>query len=135
MNVTDEGLRAGILERKTFDILRALNLSRAERWHAGGEPWTGADWSNAMCGEAGETANAVKKMRRLETRVESSNARQPLTKDDARAMIAKEIGDTMLYLDLLAAHYGIDLGETVCKVFNQVSEREGFPERLTLQGT
>lgn len=122
----------GLIQRDTFNELRLLNSKRAERWHAGGEPWTGADWSNAMCGEAGETANAVKKMRRLETRVESSNVRQPLTKDAARAMIAKEIGDTLLYLDLLAAHYGIDLGETVCKVFNQVSEREGFPERLSL---
>lgn len=121
------------IQHETFRALREMNLQRAARWHGSDSiPWTGADWSNAMCGEAGETANAVKKMRRLETRVSSQNVAQPAEIATAREMIAKEIGDTLIYLDLLAAHYSIDLGETVCKVFNQVSEREGFPERLTL---
>lgn len=126
-------LSSGLMRRHAFDVLRAVNIQRATRWHGSDSvPWTGADWSNAMCGEAGETANAVKKMRRLETRVKSNNATQPLEVEHGRNLIAKEIGDTLIYLDLLAAHYNIDLGETVCKVFNQISEREGFPERLSL---
>lgn len=121
------------LSHDTFKTLRYVNLTRAMQWHGSDSiPWTGADWSNAMCGEAGETANAVKKMRRLETNVKSNNATQPLEIEHGRNLIAKEIGDTLIYLDLLAAYYHIDLGDTVCKVFNQVSEREGFPERLTL---
>lgn len=133
MNEYEQAEILGIIQRDTFNELRLLNTKRAERWHGPhSEPWTGADWSNAMCGEAGETANAVKKMRRLETHVHSNNPAQPTDVQIARDMIAKEIGDTLLYLDLLAAHYEIDLGETLCKVFNQVSEREGLPERLIL---
>lgn len=44
-----------------------INRRRCERWHPGfpHDPggWSGADWSNAMCGEAGEAANVVKKLR------------------------------------------------------------------------
>jgi hypothetical protein len=47
----------------TFEALRTRNVSRLARWHdPDSEPWTGADWSNAMCGEAGEAANVVKKL-------------------------------------------------------------------------
>jgi NTP pyrophosphatase (non-canonical NTP hydrolase) len=115
------------ISQRTFDQLRLINRERCYQWHGpDSEPWTGADWSNAMCGEAGETANAVKKMRRLETRVRSKNATQPEEKEAARQAIRKEIGDTLIYLDLLADHYGINLATARADVFNSVSEREGF---------
>lgn len=55
-------------EPLTFAELDAVNAARCKRWHnADTERWTEADWSNAMCGEAGEAANVVKKLRRHET--------------------------------------------------------------------
>lgn len=55
----------------TFAIIAAANRARRARWHAhGGEKWSGADWGNAMGGEAGEAQNVIKKLRRLETGVE-----------------------------------------------------------------
>lgn len=115
----------------TFDEVRLANVSRAKRWHKPGTiPWISSDWSNAMAGEAGEVCNAVKKLRRLDTNVESANITQPRSRDAAIAAIKKEIGDTFIYLDLLADHLNIDMQEAVREAFNQVSEREGFPEKL-----
>jgi hypothetical protein len=37
----------------------------------------GDDWSNAICGEAGEVANVVKRMRRIETGTRTWGVRVP----------------------------------------------------------
>lgn len=51
----------------TFAEVIEANRARCKRWHQDADDWSGADWSNAMCGEAGEAANVVKKLRRNET--------------------------------------------------------------------
>jgi NTP pyrophosphatase (non-canonical NTP hydrolase) len=112
-----------------FDELRRENVDRCHRWH-GDFPdgdWTGADWSNAMCGEAGEAANVVKKLRRHETGHPGAEDMGPLGLVQA---LANELADVVIYADLLAAKYGIDLGQAVVDKFNFVSRREGFPERI-----
>lgn len=113
----------------TFEEVSKINAERAEKWHNGfpnhKDGWTGADWSNAMCGEAGETANVVKKLRRIETGLNQRNTKEDLLKD-----LANEIGDTYLYLDLLAQYYGLEIGSCIRNTFNRISEREGFEERL-----
>lgn len=113
-----------------FAELRTANRSRVVRWHPpGSEPWGGADWSNAMCGEAGEAANVVKKIRRIETKVN-------ITREGEEGLdllvykLGLELADMVTYADLLAEYYGIDLAEAVRDKFNIVSTREGFPERL-----
>lgn len=112
--------------------LRATNIQRCARWHGPGtEPWGGADWSNAMCGESGEAANVVKKIRRLETRTGSQDETPLATLVEK---LGDELADTIIYADLLASHYGIDLEEAIVRKFNFVSEREGFPERLVIDG-
>jgi NTP pyrophosphatase (non-canonical NTP hydrolase) len=78
-----------------------------------------------MCGEAGEAANVVKKIRRHETGMPD---RIPLPQ--LLPMLADELGDVVAYADLTARYYGIDLGNAVARKFNKISEREGFPERL-----
>jgi NTP pyrophosphatase (non-canonical NTP hydrolase) len=115
----------------TFRTVSETNRKRCERWHPGfpGDAWTGADWSNAMCGEAGETANIVKKLRRHELGT-GRDTTPPVA--DLRAKLAMEIGDVYLYLDLLAQHYGLDIAECVAATFNRVSVREGFPDRLPM---
>lgn len=117
--------------RLTFLKLSTTNEKRAKRWHPGfpddNADWSGADWSNAMCGEAGEVANVVKKLRRYECGLKGE---LDPPEDELRAALALEIADVICYADLLATYYGIDLGAAVARKFNIVSERQGFPERL-----
>ena len=123
-------LEAEKTDSLTFAEVTAANVARAKRWHPGfpvDDSWNGADWSNAMCGEAGEAANVVKKLRRHETGHHGA-----LDGDEAalREKLADELADVLLYADLLAAKYGIDLPEAIVRKFNEVSARQGFPERL-----
>lgn len=113
----------------TFAEFAEANRTRCRRWHdPASEPWTGADWSNAMCGEAGEAANVVKKLRRQET----FTARGPDDPDASvlRSMLADEIGDVIAYVFLLADFYDIDVAQATAGKFNRVSVRQGFPERV-----
>ncbi len=114
--------------------LRAANVNRAQRWHADAEPWTGADWSNAMAGETGEACNVVKKIRRIETSITQGTYHGEETtstdRDELVRKLGSEIADTIIYADLLADHYGIDVGAAIRRKFNAVSEAQGFPERL-----
>lgn len=116
----------------TFDEFRQVNVARCTRWHpdflrAKDQSWTGADWSNAMCGEAGEAANVVKKLRRIDAKLQGAVDPE---RNELIGMLADEIGDVFAYLDLLAAYYGIDTDLAVARKFNKISEREGFPERI-----
>jgi NTP pyrophosphatase (non-canonical NTP hydrolase) len=110
--------------------LRDLNLSRCNRWHNGRgvQDWSGLEWAGAMAGEAGEAANVAKKLKRLETGLVTGS--QDRERHELVKKLGLELADTFLYLDLLAARYGIDLGHAIVEKFNQKSEEFGFPERL-----
>lgn len=115
----------------TFKQLSTVNAERAARWHPdfpGTGSWTLADWSNAVCGEAGEMANVVKKIRRVETGVAPGPDDPPV--EQLWDMLADEIADTIIYLDLLATVAGLNVGAAVARKFNRVSIRQGFPDRL-----
>lgn len=127
--------------------LRRMNVSRLARWHGDDDGWTLADWSNAMCGEAGEAANVVKKIRRTESDLwdkqkypgdgASAHAKlADLSPGAARAALvenlANELADIICYADLLAHHAGIDLAAAVIGKFNRVSSAQDFPERIGL---
>ena len=119
----------------TFAELASANASRAVRWHGpdwldGSDSWTLADWSNAMCGEAGEVANVVKKLRRVETGLHGVQHYNTPDAGTLHACLADELADVIAYADLLATKAGIDLGAAVAAKFNRVSEAQGFPERL-----
>lgn len=113
-----------------FHRLREANSSRADEWHRREfRPWTGGDLGNAAAGEMGEACNLVKMLRRLETlRVQPPNF--ATRHEILTARLAEELADTILYIDLLADHYGVDLWEAITSKFNRVSVREGFPHRL-----
>jgi uncharacterized protein YabN with tetrapyrrole methylase and pyrophosphatase domain len=146
-----------IIADLTFAEVSSKNLQRANRWHPkfpdADDGWTGADWSNATQGEGGEmmeavqalllagsatkhlglAGNIVKKMRRLDTHI--NQAEQSEIEDEIyyamlKDKLATEIGDTFIYLDLLAQFYGLDIEDCIVDTFNRVSEREGFPERI-----
>lgn len=108
--------------------LREQNVSRAKRWHSDADPWSLADWSNAMCGETGEAANIVKKIRRNETSIGSSY-NTPKTKE-LIPKLAEELADIVIYADLLADQAGINLENAIIDKFNKVSKAQNFPERL-----
>lgn len=113
----------------TFREVSGVNFVRCQRWHQSGlEEWSVSDWAVAMAGEAGEVCNAVKKYNRVAQGIFQS--RGPRTIEGARAAIAQEIGDTYIYLDLLARRLGIRIEDAIADTFNRVSIREGFPERL-----
>lgn len=112
----------------TFRQLQATNNSRKSRWHGNPDPWTLADWSNAMAGEAGEACNVVKKIRRLDLGMRSHRTKE--TREELLKKLGHELADNLLYTFLTADAAGIDLEAAVREKFNLVSEAEGFPERL-----
>ena len=133
----------------TFDQLTRVSAERRDIWHpADTTEWTGADWSNATMGEVGElveviellaisssltrhggiAANLVKKIRRHET-----NLGERIPKDELLAELSKEMANVVGYLVVLADYYDIDLGDAVASKFNEVSVREGFPQRLPVK--
>ncbi len=129
--VLTDGLEWEVDEPLTFQHVSETNLARCHRWHPRfrqpDDDWSLADWSNAMCGEAGEVANVVKKLRRYECGLKGE---LDPPEDELRAMLADELADVFCYLDLLASKAGVDLAAAVRRKFNAVSERHGFPERL-----
>lgn len=111
----------------TFAALSYINRLRCGRWHSL-DSWSPQIWGLAMCGEAGEVANALKKLHRHDNGIQQAVD----SKDRAELVrnVAMEIGDTAVYLDLLAQRMGLRLEDCVRDTFNRVSEREGFPERI-----
>lgn len=120
----------------TFSEFSTLNRERASHWHDADlldGDWTLADWSNAMQGEAGEAGNVVKKMRRIELGAQQAEYQdwdEDSTRGDLLARLWKEIGDTAVYLDLLAQAVGQNLGFCVALAFNRTSVKEDLPQRL-----
>ena len=115
----------------TFHSLNLNNADRLRNWH-GPEtiPWIGSDWSNAMCGEAGEAANVVKKLRRIETNTYRGTKKTDGDIGHLIMLLERELADTVIYADLLAEFYGLSLGDNVVAKFNAVSLRENLPQRL-----
>lgn len=116
---------------KTLDFasLQAANASRCNRWHANGiSDWSLSDWAVATAGELGEAMNVIKKLNRERDSIRGND----LTVGQLKQMLADELADTAIYLDILAAAAGIDLGAAIVAKFNATSQKNGFPERLVL---
>lgn len=153
--------RTGMEQALTFAAFSTASRARADRWHKNGiEEWSESEWTNAMGGEAGETAaalvralsmefstaitaltmlghagesmNAGKKLLRLMkgNQQKDGDSSVPKNIQEARAKVAKEIGDTVSYCDLVCYRIGWTLEDALRYAFNAVSEREGFPERI-----
>lgn len=103
--------------------LRAANIKRCEEVFHPVNSWSPTDWATAFAGEAGETCNEVKKLRRLDGADHSEDT--PERREELRHAIAMELADTVIYADLLAARLDIDLGNAIRKKFNEVSKKRG----------
>lgn len=120
----------------SFDILREANRTRLPLFKNGkgelahtdadGSDWSPSDWMTALVGEVGEAANLLKKLRRGDFTLDDGVHEHGKT-ITVRAWLAKELADSVCYLDLLANRFGIDLGEAVVAKFNEISQRVDVP--------
>lgn len=113
----------------TFNTLRGGNIARLPEFknkhgapahsEPNGSDWSVAQWLQAVVGELGEYANLQKKVERGD-----------LTAEEARPLLADEIADVVIYLDILAFRQGINLGEAIMHKWNRTSERVNSNIRL-----
>jgi NTP pyrophosphatase (non-canonical NTP hydrolase) len=93
------------------------------------ELWTGAEDVDVLfravefSGEAGEVANAIKKIYRARNGIIGNNK----TMDELMENLVEEIGDVLITIDLLANEFDIDLEEAVKSKFNKTSKKVGIP--------
>lgn len=105
-----------------FKKLREKNNERQKHW-AGAEKVDVLFRAVEFSGEAGEVANAVKKVYRAQNGIIGNN------KDinDLMENLVEEIGDVLITIDLLANEYGIDLEHAVKTKFNKTSNKVNIP--------
>jgi NTP pyrophosphatase (non-canonical NTP hydrolase) len=97
----------------------AVNRQRCHQWM--GEKDTLLHHLVGLAGEVGEVCNAAKKSDR-----QGKAGGEPVDSGE----VAAELADVMIYLDLVAMHFGVDLGAAVVEKFNPTSIKYGFPQRL-----
>lgn len=102
----------------SFSDLRDANVKRCETHYHAVEAFSLMDWLGCVTGELGEAAGVIKNLRRRQ--VEGEREDHPIPPSDL-GELADELADTVIYLDLLAARAGIDLGEAIRVKFNRVS--------------
>ncbi len=106
--------------------LRFNNSNRCQEW-TGHLNWTLADKMTELCGEVGEAANVIKKLRRIETGAIGNTESQ---KNDLLSQLKDELGDILICLDLVADAAGIDLSDATIGKFNKTSEKVGLEYKL-----
>ena len=110
----------------TFKQFSAINLARCESSQGFRHPingWSLSDWMLATVGELGEAANIAKKLNRMRDGVPGNKE----STAELEAKFRREIGDTAVYLDLVAQSRGFTLVEAIIEVFNAKSIEVGFP--------
>jgi NTP pyrophosphatase (non-canonical NTP hydrolase) len=100
-----------------FGQLRKANIERLKEIHRATLDWTIGDWGCAAAGEMGELCNFLKKVRRGE--------------EIACRDVADEIADVIVYLDIIAHQFNIDLGGAVRTKFNATSDKYGSPTKIS----
>ena len=112
-----------------FNDFSVLNRRRCEAQNGFNHPlsrWSLSDWMTATMGELGEAANVAKKLNRVRDGI-PGNAETP---EQLRAMLADELADTFIYLDLLAQSQGIILEDAVLTKFKKTSAKIGYDNCL-----
>lgn len=88
------------------------------------ESWSLSDWLTATAGELGEAANIIKKMNRVRDGI-PGNAEDSLS---LAPLLAEELADVAVYLDLLAQAAGFDLEQIREQKFAKTSKKIGYVE-------
>lgn len=122
--------RRGLL---TFSGLRASNVHRCTDPKGFDHPlatWSVAEWGNACAGELGEACNFAKKLLRIRKNTRGNLKAEDHSEEKLVKKLAREIADTVIYLDLWAASEGIDLSEMIRQVWNNKAKQVGYPGRI-----
>jgi NTP pyrophosphatase (non-canonical NTP hydrolase) len=123
-----KGSHVELEQYQSIPHISIISFARALRWHNGDlNSWSPSDWFTALAGEVGEVGNVIKKLNRVR---DGMLTRGQASENELRGKLKMEIGDSYIYLDLLARRVGLNLEDCVRDTFNRISEREGFPERL-----
>lgn len=110
---------------KDFSIINKRRCEAPDGFNHTLGSWSLSDWFTATMGELGEAANIAKKLNRVRDGIPGNG---DLSESDLRQMLADEIADTYIYLDLLAQAAGIDLQRAVVSKFNRTSKKIGYNE-------
>lgn len=116
----DEWKRRALLAEAqlSFSALRAANVERCKSHYHPIDEWSLTDWMCCVSGEAGELAGVIKNIRRAETEREENGHAIPRA---TLEQLGDEAADMIIYLDLLCARAGVNMGEAVRRKFNLVS--------------
>jgi NTP pyrophosphatase (non-canonical NTP hydrolase) len=116
MNLNE--LKTLLVRHMTFAQFQAMNARRCEqafKHYKGATEWPIQNWVLAICGEAGEAANLVKKV-----------LRGDLSLDHARESLLKELADIMTYCDVAITILGGETGQVINDKFEEVNKRVGW---------
>lgn len=105
----------------TFDTLRQANVTRQQEW-PGYEQTDTTFKALEVCGEAGELAEAIKKLVRAQRGIAGTTV--------GLEAVAEELADVVISADILAEHLGIDLAQATARKFNKTSAKYGLLTRL-----
>lgn len=118
-----------------FVTLTTANVARCTRsWRMSLSNWSRADWHIATGGELGEALNVVKKL----NRDAGGYAGNTVSRDELLRMLADELADVVIYLDLFAASLNhplatvgraADFGTLRETVHKNTEHRVGLSER------
>lgn len=112
----------------TFDDFAVMNRMRCESpngFNHRMDSWSTSDWFTAILGELGEAANIAKKLNRVRDGIRGNKETEELL----RTKLRQELGDTFVYLDLLAQSLGFTIGDAAMEVFNAKSKELGYVAR------
>ncbi len=127
LNAIQQARDAGFAEGQADFLrhLREVNADRLAAWEGDDQKTDGIFHATELGGEVGEVLNVVKKLHREAMGWRGSRA--------TIADLSDEIGDVLICLDKLAAHYGIDLATATAAKFNATSDKVGLPHKLSAE--
>lgn len=105
----------------TFNLFQLVNAKRCAESFPSCKKWTIKEWTLAICGEAGELANFLKKIERGDFSI---------TDPEVNKKMRKELADIITYCDLGMSELGASTQEEVIEKFNEVSLRMAKQGRL-----
>lgn len=116
-------------EGQSFDVFARINRERCESpkgFNHRLDSWSTSDWFTAILGEFGEAANIAKKLNRVRDGIRGNKE----TEQQLRDKLRQELGDTFVYLDLLAQSLGFKIGDAALEVFDSKSKELGYAASL-----
>lgn len=116
-----------------FNDLSTINKKRCENINGFNHPldsWRPSQWSNGMAGECGEACNITKKMDRIIDNIQRTSKPNDRSMSNLKEKLMLELGDMIIYADLLAQRCDFKLEDCVKLAFNSKSDEIGFNEKL-----